>query len=316
MENIVARALKSSSFFSEAATKPVNSQALGLGEDYLIISPAAVDDFSVDEFFDLKGLSEEEGEEEEEEKSSSSSSSCVSSQDQVDEGSSFPNGLSGTGLSGSHPAADGLTIPVDDMKELELWSHLMDDTHCDDVFACPARNAYVKTGPNVEKRVRFEPEIKPATVEAARFPPPITGKPRTKRFRTTATGAWPTCSLLKPGSDEGRTKKPRVKKPKRKPAAIDDGGSIIGPVQQRRCTHCQVQKTPQWRTGPFGPKTLCNACGVRFKSGRLFPEYRPACSPTFTSEIHSNSHRKVIEMRKKKMTEPAEPDFTPTILSC
>ncbi|XP_047326663.1 GATA transcription factor 7-like [Impatiens glandulifera] len=66
----------------------------------------------------------------------------------------------------------------------------------------------------------------------------------------------------------------------------------------RRCSHCQVQKTPQWRRGPFGPKTLCNACGVRFKSGRLFPEYRPACSPTFSGEIHSNSHRKVLELRK------------------
>jgi len=61
-----------------------------------------------------------------------------------------------------------------------------------------------------------------------------------------------------------------------------------------------VQKTPQWRAGPEGAKTLCNACGVRYKSGRLLPEYRPACSPTFVSTIHSNSHRKVLEMRRKK----------------
>ncbi|KAJ4715731.1 MYB transcription factor [Melia azedarach] len=44
--------------------------------------------------------------------------------------------------------------------------------------------------------------------------------------------------------------------------------------QARRCTHCQIQRTPQWRTGPLGPKTLCNACGVRYKSGRLLPDYR------------------------------------------
>ncbi|CAN1278782.1 GATA transcription factor 9 [Linum perenne] len=50
----------------------------------------------------------------------------------------------------------------------------------------------------------------------------------------------------------------------------------------------------------MGPKTLCNACGVRYKSGRLVPEYRPANSPTFSMEKHSNSHRKVLEMRKKK----------------
>ncbi|MED6173878.1 hypothetical protein PIB30_063844 [Stylosanthes scabra] len=72
------------------------------------------------------------------------------------------------------------------------------------------------------------------------------------------------------------------------------------PTIGRKCQHCGSEKTPQWRAGPLGPKTLCNACGVRFKSGRLVPEYRPASSPTFRSELHSNSHRKIIEMRKQK----------------
>ncbi|KAF7828925.1 GATA transcription factor 5-like [Senna tora] len=89
--------------------------------------------------------------------------------------------------------------------------------------------------------------------------------------------------------------KPPPKKPKKIPAP--DAAAVQAP---RRCTHCGVHKTPQWRTGPLGAKTLCNACGVRFKSGRLLPEYRPACSPTFSSELHSNHHRKVLEMRRKK----------------
>ena len=29
------------------------------------------------------------------------------------------------------------------------------------------------------------------------------------------------------------------------------------------CTKCAATKTPQWREGPYGPKTLCNACGVK-----------------------------------------------------
>ncbi|MED6167792.1 hypothetical protein PIB30_006072 [Stylosanthes scabra] len=70
----------------------------------------------------------------------------------------------------------------------------------------------------------------------------------------------------------------------------------------RRCTHCLAQRTPQWRAGPLGPKTLCNACGVRYKSGRLLPEYRPAKSPTFVSYLHSNSHKKVLEMRMAAST--------------
>ncbi|CAN4120296.1 unnamed protein product [Withania somnifera] len=74
----------------------------------------------------------------------------------------------------------------------------------------------------------------------------------------------------------------------------------------KKCTHCEVTKTPQWREGPLGPKTLCNACGVRYRSGRLFPEYRPAASPTFVPSVHSNSHRKVVEMRKKSIYGAAE----------
>lgn len=116
---------------------------------------------------------------------------------------------------------------------------------------------------------------------------PVHKKPRTKRSRPRGR-AWP----MAPSPPSVSFAKPAADKQIRKP----DGGG--GPVSGRRCTHCQVQKTPQWRTGPVGPKTLCNACGVRFKSGRLFPEYRPACSPTFSQKLHSNSHRRVLEMRR------------------
>ena len=34
-------------------------------------------------------------------------------------------------------------------------------------------------------------------------------------------------------------------------------------VAGKRCAHCNTQTTPLWRNGPDGPKTLCNACGVR-----------------------------------------------------
>lgn len=88
------------------------------------------------------------------------------------------------------------------------------------------------------------------------------------------------------------------------------------PATIKKCTHCQITKTPQWREGPNGPKTLCNACGVRYRSGRLYPEYRPAASPTFVPSLHSNSHKKVIEMRNKvkphlTVNEEPEPPIMP-----
>ncbi|XP_028757014.1 GATA transcription factor 11 [Neltuma alba] len=82
-----------------------------------------------------------------------------------------------------------------------------------------------------------------------------------------------------------------------------NGSSLGDSGAPRKCMHCETMKTPQWREGPMGPKTLCNACGVRYRSGRLFPEYRPAASPTFVPSLHSNSHKKVIEMRNSAMQE-------------
>eukprot|EP01102_Stenamoeba_stenopodia_P019959 TRINITY_DN763_c0_g1_i2.p1 TRINITY_DN763_c0_g1~~TRINITY_DN763_c0_g1_i2.p1 ORF type:complete len:261 (+),score=44.04 TRINITY_DN763_c0_g1_i2:331-1113(+) len=31
-----------------------------------------------------------------------------------------------------------------------------------------------------------------------------------------------------------------------------------------RCDLCQTSDTPEWRKGPNGPRTLCNACGLRY----------------------------------------------------
>ncbi|KAF3793826.1 Biofilm regulator 1 [Nymphaea thermarum] len=31
----------------------------------------------------------------------------------------------------------------------------------------------------------------------------------------------------------------------------------------RACMDCQTTRTPVWRSGPQGPKSLCNACGIR-----------------------------------------------------
>ncbi|KAG2573646.1 hypothetical protein PVAP13_7KG268200 [Panicum virgatum] len=111
----------------------------------------------------------------------------------------------------------------------------------------------------------------------------------------------PPSKKSKHGGGKGSKHKPkkRGRRPKHLPPNPSAAAQQPAPGD-RRCSHCGVQKTPQWRAGPEGAKTLCNACGVRYKSGRLLPEYRPACSPTFVSSIHSNSHRKVLEMRRKK----------------
>lgn len=68
----------------------------------------------------------------------------------------------------------------------------------------------------------------------------------------------------------------------------------------KQCLHCGSTSTPQWREGPLGRSTLCNACGVRYRQGRLLPEYRPAASPTFEPSEHANRHSLVLQLHRQR----------------
>lgn len=134
----------------------------------------------------------------------------------------------------------------------------------------------------------------------------------TKAFSDTENFAesQPVNKIPKLGSGEHNKKKKKIKL--QLPAGPADTNQNVSNQPIRKCMHCEITKTPQWRAGPMGPKTLCNACGVRYKSGRLFPEYRPAASPTFCPSLHSNSHKKVLEMRVKGIeNSAASPELIP-----
>lgn len=225
-------------------------------------------------------------------------------------------------------SAGELVVPVDELENLEWLSQFVEDSTSEFSLLCPA-------GKSSGRNERFSGNLPPFNISAVQkprspcFPLPLPTKPRSNWSRSNGR-SWSLPCLLLSAAESSSTslsshgsstltplfyenpvqktlwfsplKKPPAKKQKRNPEP--DGVAISG----RRCTHCQVQKTPQWRAGPLGPKTLCNACGVRFKSGRLFPEYRPACSPSFSQENHSNSHRKVLEMRRRKEN-LVEPDL-------
>ncbi|CAN6336358.1 unnamed protein product [Urochloa humidicola] len=34
------------------------------------------------------------------------------------------------------------------------------------------------------------------------------------------------------------------------------------------CVECRTTATPMWRGGPTGPRSLCNACGIRYRKKR------------------------------------------------
>lgn len=302
---------------------PGNSQNGVSGEDFL-----------VEEFLDLSnddGFLEKEEAEAEEDKALISPPKKKDSEDlSSNESTEY----------GSLPASE-LSVPEDVVENLEWLSHFVEDSFSEHSAAFPAGAI------PLQPKTLSESQVKPENPDKS-FKTPVPAKARSKRTRTggrlwslvgspsvTESSSSPTSSssscspsspcliyaISVPGSGSiseptesvllEKVKPPPVKKQKKKPATDSAGGNVAQPP--RRCSHCGVTKTPQWRAGPLGAKTLCNACGVRFKSGRLLPEYRPACSPTFSSELHSNHHRKVLEMRKKREGDEPEAEVEPTL---
>ncbi|GLJ53145.1 hypothetical protein SUGI_1132590 [Cryptomeria japonica] len=139
----------------------------------------------------------------------------------------------------------------------------------------------------------------------------IPGKPRSKRSKTTVSN-WASKPISSNGSESCLSDNAaawsqsdylaseQVECQSTLKFSAQKKGKKKEVNEARICLHCGVNKTPQWRCGPLGPKTLCNACGVRYKSGGLLPEYRPAASPTFSPDKHSNSSKVVLEMRRRK----------------
>ncbi|KAL5835538.1 hypothetical protein ACOSQ3_015093 [Xanthoceras sorbifolium] len=41
--------------------------------------------------------------------------------------------------------------------------------------------------------------------------------------------------------------------------------TVIDPYKRCPNYNCNTNVTPMWRKGPLGPKTLCNACGIKYK---------------------------------------------------
>ncbi|KAI4310933.1 hypothetical protein MLD38_035876 [Melastoma candidum] len=58
------------------------------------------------------------------------------------------------------------------------------------------------------------------------------------------------------------------RKQKEKLAEVETGQDE-GNEQKRFCADCSTTKTPLWRVGPSGPKSLCNACGIRYRKKRF-----------------------------------------------
>ncbi|KAL8230348.1 hypothetical protein R6Q57_000126 [Mikania cordata] len=206
--------------------------------------------------------------------------------------------ISSYSLSDSQFSGGELCVPYDDLAELEWLSSFTEESFSSDDL----RNLQIISAANKAPATDTSSSgtttvLQPKTTGANRITSSIfqndilvPGKVRSKRSRAAPCDWSSRLLVVKSSPATSDVNRPRTTSSRR----TDGSENSV-----RRCLHCGSDKTPQWRRGPMGPKTLCNACGVRYKSGRLMPEYRPAASPTFVPAKHSNSHRKVMELRRQ-----------------
>ncbi|KAJ3372681.1 hypothetical protein GGF31_001706 [Allomyces arbusculus] len=102
----------------------------------------------------------------------------------------------------------------------------------------------------------------PAWPDAARPPPPA--PPAVAAERATATSpppppAAPASAAIAPASARARKKRPAGETPPS--SATKRAATLPAPAA---CARCGVTSSPEWRRGPLGDRTLCNACGLKY----------------------------------------------------
>jgi hypothetical protein len=67
----------------------------------------------------------------------------------------------------------------------------------------------------------------------------------------------------------------------------------------KKCLYCGSRSTPMWRRGPQGAGTLCNACGVKWKHGKILCG-SAAPPPTPATDKVEKKKRKYHNANKKE----------------
>ncbi|XP_020224491.1 GATA transcription factor 21 [Cajanus cajan] len=77
-------------------------------------------------------------------------------------------------------------------------------------------------------------------------------------------------------------------------------------ITVRVCADCHTTETPLWRTGPNGPKSLCNACGIRQRKARRAIAAAASANGTSLVEPDKSQVKKGKKLHKKRMKSKAE----------
>ncbi|KAG4946499.1 hypothetical protein JHK82_042571 [Glycine max] len=77
-------------------------------------------------------------------------------------------------------------------------------------------------------------------------------------------------------------------------------------ITVRVCSDCHTTKTPLWRSGPKGPKSLCNACGIRQRKVRRAIAAAATSNGTNPVEAEKSQVKKGNTLHSKGMKSKTE----------
>jgi len=127
--------------------------------------------------------------------------------------------------------------------------------------------------PNTQKHLPCSNLLAPAS-------PTITASQTASQALTPTTETLPTVSAIASGNSPQQAEfwtTPKKADPKLRAAAplyvnLTEQMILAQSSKRKRptegalfCHNCKTKDTPEWRRGPMGAKTLCNACGIRWR---------------------------------------------------
>ncbi|TKY55869.1 GATA transcription factor 5 [Spatholobus suberectus] len=264
-------ALKSS-FRKDMALKRSPQTVLEELSSLNVQNAATCDDFFVDDLLDFSLLEKEEPDQH------NHDSASVSPQNKNQEIYNYNPALNDNFNS-------ELAVPAEEeVADLEWLSHFVEDSFSEYSISFPT-----VTVTESENLAEEAPE--PGSTGFT-FKTPVPAKARSKRTRTgvrvwllkspsfTDTSSTSSSSSSSSSSSPSSPSLicaavttnlvPEEKRAKRR--ASPDGAAVPAP---RRCSHCGVQKTPQWRTGPLGRRLCATRAGFGTSRVGYYPNIDP-----------------------------------------
>lgn len=121
----------------------------------------------------------------------------------------------------------------------------------------------------------------------------------TKKFMCDSTGSGSSVGWV---SSKIRLMKKMINSdlqhPQHLPSSGNNNNDHLSNAGLRVCSACNTTKTPLWRSGPQGPKSLCNACGIRQRKARKALA-AAAATNSGTSRANASTEGKEIKSLQK-----------------